>query len=76
MEERKVKQLKVAIPILKILHDSELSFDECYSTIKGLLIAMELKMDFGFPSKKMFRVAELDFQEEINDYEKNLKEAK
>lgn len=73
MDERKAKQLKTMIPILRILYESDLNFYECYSSIKGLLIAMELKRDFGFTRKKMFKTAEIEFQEEVDEYEKKLK---
>jgi len=74
MEEIK-DMVKILIPILDILYNSDLSFEDCVAALESLIESIK-ENEKEFNTKTHFKYLKELMENEINDYKKNLKEAK
>ena len=74
MEEIK-DMVKVLIPILDILYNSELSFEESVGALESLIEGIRENEKYN-NDKELFKTLKILFGNELEDYEKSLKEGK
>lgn len=74
MEEIK-DMVKVIIPVLDILYNSDASFEECLGALEAITGAIREKQK-GVNTKEIFKTLKVLFENELDNYEKSLKENK
>lgn len=67
--------VKVLIPILDILYNSELSFEESVGALESLIEGIRENEKYN-NDKELFKILKILFVNELEDYEKSLKKGK